>query len=151
MKNYIVLILMIVISNNPLQAQKIDEKDVPASIVSAAKEKSDGQVVVTMWVRDKNRGKYIASIFNPPVFMMIEIDMKGDWLSTYHTMTEENFPSAVMKTIKDSYISKGYEADNFLFVEKPGLSFYMLDVSSDDENLQIKLDANGKIFEKKIR
>jgi hypothetical protein len=83
--------------------------------------------------------------------MMIEIDMNGDWLSTYHTMTEENFPSAVMKMIKDSYISKGYEADNFLFVEKPGLSFYMVDVSSDDENLQIKLDANGKISEKKIR
>jgi hypothetical protein len=55
MKNYIVLTLIIVISNNPLQAQKIDEKDVPASIVSAAKEKSDGQEV-TMWVRDKNRG-----------------------------------------------------------------------------------------------
>jgi hypothetical protein len=150
MKNCIVIILTVMMLGNQVQAQKIEEKDVPARIVSVAKEKSKGQQV-TMWVRDKNREKYLASIFNSAVYMLIEIDMKGEWLSTYHTMTKENFPSAVMQTIKDTYTNKGYEADNFLFVEKPGLSFYMVDVSSDDENLQIKLDASGKISEKKIR
>lgn len=131
-------------------AQKVTEKEVPAEIVSIAKAKSKGNPV-TLWVRDPNRGKYIATILNEPTVMLIEISMKGEWLATQNALQERSFPAAAMKTISDHYLSKGYEASNYGYVEEPGGSYYVVDVSSDDEDLEIMLDSRGKILKTEAR
>jgi hypothetical protein len=150
MRNCIVVFLFVVLTSNPGHAQKVNEKDVPTVIVSLVKSKNNGQHV-TMWVRDKNRGKYIATVLNDTAPLVIEVNMKGEWLATNHLMLEAGFPPAVLKTLKETYLNKGYDASNFVFVEEPGQSYYRVDVSSEDEDVDIKLDVNGKILAKEAR
>jgi hypothetical protein len=150
MKKCIVVFLLVAIMSSRVHAQKVDEKDVPGAIVSLAKSKSKGQQV-TMWVRDKNRGKYIATILNDKAPLVIEISMKEEWLVTNHLMLETGLPLAALKMLKETYLSKGYEASNFVFVEEPGRSYYQVDVSSEDEDLGITFDATGKILEKEVQ
>jgi hypothetical protein len=150
MRNCIIVFLFVLLISNPGLAQKVDEKDVPAAIISLAKSRSNGQHVM-MWVRDKNRGKYIATILNDKAPLMIEINMKGEWLATSHLMLETSFPSAALKTLKETYLDKGYDASNFVFVEEPGRLYYQVDVSSKDEDLDITFDVYGKILTKEVR
>jgi hypothetical protein len=149
MKKYIVFLLLLPLYQLSY-AQKVTEKEVPSNIVSIAKAKSKGHPV-SMWVRDPNRNKYIATILSEPTVMLIEVSMKGEWLATQNALQEESFPAAPMKTIRDKYLSNGYEGSNYIFVEEPGRAYYLVDVSSDDEDLEIMLDTNGKILKAEAR
>jgi hypothetical protein len=149
-KECVVAFLFVAITITHINAQKVDEKDVPANIVSIAKSKSKGQAI-TMWVKDPKRSKYIATIMNNTAPLMVEISMKGEWLETDNLIREEQLPASVSRTLKENYLSKGYEADNFVFIEAPVKSYYQVDVSSEDENLSLKIDSEGKILSKQIR
>ncbi|MBT1698421.1 hypothetical protein KK083_16140 [Fulvivirgaceae bacterium PWU4] len=150
MKRCILFLLLLLLLCHFSHAQKVDEKDVPANIAAAVKARSGGSPV-TMWVRDQNRGKYIATLISPTAFKLIEVDMKGQWLGTQTALQEVDFPAAPMKTIREKYLSKGYEGSNYVFVEEPGRTYYTVDVSSEDEDLAVELDASGRILEAKTR
>lgn len=150
MKRCILFLLLLLLLQHLSHAQKVAEKDVPANIALAVKARSGGSPV-TMWVRDQNRGKYIATVISPAAFKLIEVDMKGQWLGTQSALQEVDFPAAPMKTIREKYLSKGYEGSNYVFVEEPGRTYYTVDVSSEDEDLEVELDASGRILEAKAR
>jgi hypothetical protein len=150
MKNCFFFLLPAIMLYQSAHAQKVLEKEVPANVVAVAKAKSKGNTV-SMWVRDPNRNKYIATVLNEGKFMLIEVSMKGAWLATSNALQEANFPAAVMETIRDNYLSKGYEGSNYVFMEEPGRAYYLVDVSSEDEDFHITLDAAGKILAKKNR
>lgn len=150
MKRCIVFLLLLLLLHHLSNAQKVAEKEVPANIVLAAKARAGGSPV-TMWVRDQNRNKYIATVISPRQFMLIEVSMKGQWLGTQNALKEADFPAVPMKTIREKYLNKGYEASNYVFIEEPGRTYYTVDVSSDDEDLAVELDGNGRILEAKAR
>ena len=61
------------------RAQQIKEAEVPANVKTVAAKQSNGQPV-TMWVLDKKRGKYIASVISTTAVAGIEISLDGKWI-----------------------------------------------------------------------
>ncbi len=130
-------------------AQQIKETEVPANVKAVALKQTNNRPV-TMWVLDKKRGKYIASVISNTAVMGIEISLDGKWIETTEGVLPGKMPAAVMKTANEGF--PGYELDNFFYVTAPNISpYYTVDASSDDEDLTLSIDSNGKILEKKQR
>ena len=130
-------------------AQQLKENEVPANIKTVASKQSNSQPI-TMWVLDKKRNKYVASVINNTAAMAIEIDLDGNWIETTAGVRPDKMPAAVMKSVDDNFSE--YELSNFFYVTAPNKSpYYTIDASSDDEDLTLSLDSTGKILEKKQR
>jgi hypothetical protein len=130
-------------------AQQIKEAEIPANVKAVALKQSSNQPV-TMWVLDKKRGKYIASIVSATAVQGIEVSLDGEWIKTTSGVRPDKMPTAVMKTASEGFL--GYELDNFFYVTAPDKApYYNVDASSDEEDLTLKIDANGKILEKEQR
>lgn len=120
--------------------------NIPANIKAAAEARAGGEKIVK-WTPDKTRNKYIATCLSEQVFRNIEIDMQGKWLRTTDALQPQKVPAKVMSTLKANYSSKGYEIDNYAYVEDHAEGkFYFADATSDDEDLTVYLDTNGKIL-----
>ncbi|HEX6223259.1 MAG TPA: PepSY-like domain-containing protein [Chryseolinea sp.] len=131
------------------RAQQIKEAEVPANVKAVAAKQSNGQPV-TMWVLDKKRGKYIASIISTTAVAGIEISLDGKWIETTAGVAPDRMPAAVMRAATEEFPS--YELDNFFYVTSPDKSpHYSVDASSDDEDLTLTIDPNGKILKKETR
>lgn len=131
------------------EAQQIKESEVPADVRAVASRQTNSQPV-TMWVLDKKRGKYIATLISNTAVKGIEISLDGKWIETTEGVLLANVPAPVMKAAKDGF--SGYELDNFFCVTAPGKSpHYTIDASSDHEDLTLTIDQNGKILEKEVR
>lgn len=131
-------------------AQQIKEAEVPANIRTVVTQQSDKQPV-TLWVLDKKRKKYIASIIRVPVLRNIEVSLDGKWLCTTDALTSDQFPLVVMQTVRESFLDKGYEGSNYIYIQEPGSKRYAVDLSSDDEDLHVVLDPAGKVLSKEAR
>ena len=143
------LILILVTLSLISVAQQIKEIEVPANIREVASAQTSSQPV-TMWVLDKKRGKYIASIISNTAVKGIEISLDGKWIETTEAILPLNLPGPVMKVAKDAF--PGYELDNFFLITAPGKApHYTVDASSDDEDLTLMIDPNGKILKKEQR
>jgi len=58
--------------------------------------------------------------------------------------------AAVMKAASETF--PAYELDNFFYVTAPDKApYYSVDASSDDEDLTLTIDPDGKILEKEQR
>ena len=127
-------------------AQQINESEVPANVKTVALKQSNDQAI-TMWVLDKKRNKYIASVISNTAVLGIEISLDGKWIETTAGVLPEKMPAAVMKSVKESF--PGYDLSNFFHITSPNKSpYYSVDASSDDEDLTLSLDPSGKILEK---
>ena len=103
-----------------------------------------------MWVLDKTRAKYIATVISNTAVQGIEISLDGKWIETTSGVPPDNMPQAVLKTAKEGF--PGYELDNYFYITTPDKSpYYTLNASSDDEDLTLSIDTKGKILEKKTR
>ena len=130
-------------------AQQIKEVDVPSNVKAVALKQSNNQPI-TMWVLDKKRSKYIATVISTTAVMGIEIGLDGHWIETTAGVLPDNMPGPVMKTASEGF--PGYELDNFFYVTGPDKPpFYTVDASSDDEDLTLSIEPNGKILEKELR
>jgi hypothetical protein len=130
-------------------AQQIKETDVPAGVKTVALKQSNNQPI-TMWVLDKKRGKSVASVISNTAVQGIEITLDGKWIETTSGVRPDNMPAAVLKTAQEGF--QGYELDNYFYITAPDKSpYYTVDASSDDEDLTLSIDPNGKILEKKQR
>ena len=125
------------------------ETDVPATVQTMALKQSNNQPV-NMWVLDKKRGKYIASVVTTTAVQAIEVSLDGKWIETTSGVPPDKMPSAVIKTASEGF--PGYELDNFFYVTAPDKSpYYNVDASSDDEDLTLTIDQNGRILKKEQR
>jgi hypothetical protein len=70
---------------------------------------------VTLWVLDKNRKKYIASVIRVPVLRNIEVSLGGKWLRTTDALSPDKLPASVMKTVRTDFLDKGYEGQQLHF------------------------------------
>lgn len=148
MKSFSLFLILIAISFISV-AQQIKEGEVPANVRDVAISQTNSQPV-TMWVLDKKRGKYIATIISNTSAKGIEISLDGKWIETTEAILPPNLPSPVMKAARDSY--PDYDLDNFFLVTAPGKApHYTVDASSDDEDLTLTIDPNGKILKKEQR
>jgi len=130
-------------------AQQLKEPEVPPNIKSVALKQSNN-LPITMWVLDKKRNKYVASVISNTAVMGIEIGLDGKWIETTAGVLPDKMPAPVMKTVKDGF--SGYEFSNFFYITTPDKSpYYTIDASSDDEDLSLSIDPNGKILEKETR
>lgn len=143
------LVLILVALSFCSAAQQIKESEVPADVKTVASRQADGQPV-TMWVLDKKRGKYIASIVSNTAVKGIEISLEGKWIETTEGVLPTRLPEPVMKAAKDGF--PGYELDNFFYITSPDKApFYTIDASSDDEDLTLSIDESGKVLKKEQR
>jgi hypothetical protein len=130
-------------------AQQLKEADVPANVKDVALKQSNNQTI-TMWVLDKKRSKYIASVISNSAVMGIEISLDGKWIETTAGVFPDKMPAGVMKAAQDGF--PGYELDNYFYVTAPDKSpYYTIDASSDDADLTLSIDPNGKLLGKKER
>lgn len=130
-------------------AQQIKESEVPASVKTVALKQSNG-LPITFWVLDKKRNKYVASVLSNTAALGIEISLDGKWIETTAGVLPEKMPATVMKIVKESF--PGYDLSNFFHITAPDKSpYYTIDASSDDEDLTVSIDADGKILEKEQR
>ena len=130
-------------------AQQIKESDVPANVKELALKQSSNEPI-TMWVLDKERNKYLATVVSTTAVMAIEISVDGKWIETTTAVFPDKMPAPVMKAATDGF--PGYELDNYFYVTTPDKSpYYIVDASSDDEGLTLSIDPKGKILEKKQR
>src|SRR5690606_3638807 len=143
LKQVVVLFFCFVLIAHAARGQKVEEKSVPADIRSVAKAQLDGHAV-GLWVLDKARDKYVASVLNETLFRTVEISLSGKWLATTDALQENKVPTAVMKAIQEKYMAKGFEASNYQFVRdsKAGL-FYSVELTSDERDLYLTLSEKG--------
>ena len=143
------LVIFFMVLCSVCTAQQIKEAEVPANVKAVAVKQSNNQPI-SMWVLDKKRGKYIASIVTSTAVQGIEVSLDGKWIKTTSGVHPNKMPAAVMKTASESF--PGYELDNFFYVTAPDKApYYNVDASSDDEDLTLTVDPNGKILEKEQR
>src|SRR5688500_3412295 len=83
-------------------AQQIKESEVPANVKAVALKQSNNQPV-TMWVLDKKRNKYVASIITEKAVQGIEIGLDGKWIETTAGVLPPNVPAPVMKAAKENF------------------------------------------------
>lgn len=103
-----------------------------------------------MWVLDKKRGKYVASLISNTSMKGVEISLDGKWIETTEAILPTNLPAPVMKVAKDN--CPGYELDNFFLITAPGKApHYSVDASSDEEDITLSIDPTGKILKKEQR
>jgi hypothetical protein len=148
MKIIPVLLLLLTFSLT-CAAQQLKEGEVPANVRAVASKQNSNQPI-TMWVLDKKRGKYIATVISNTAVRGIEISLNGNWLETTEGVAPVNLPGPVMKAASEGF--PGYELDNFFYYTSPDKApYYSIDASSDDEDLTLSIDADGKILQKKVR
>ena len=148
MKSFPLFLILLTVSFFS-SAQQIKENEVPPDVKAVAFEQTNSQPV-TMWVLDKKRSKYIATLISNTAVKGIEISLDGKWIETTEGVFPTNLPASVMKAAKEGF--PGYELDNFFYVTAPGKSpYYTIDASSNDEDLTLTIDQNGKILEKEQR
>ena len=147
---YIFLFCLLWCMSTAALAQQVKEADVPANIRTVVKQYSDKQPI-TLWVLDNKRKKYIASIIRVPVLRNIEVSLDGKWLRTTDALSPDQFPSVVMGAVRESFLNKGYEGSNYIYIQEPGNKRYAVDVSSDEEDLHVVLDPSGKVLSKEAR
>ena len=145
----IALVFLLIAVCSVCRAQQLKDAEVPANVKAVAAKQSNGQPI-TMWVLDKKRGKYIASIVSTTTVAGIEISLDGKWIETTAGVAPNKMPAAVMQAASDGF--PGYELDNFFYVTSGDKSpYYSVDASSDDEDLTLTIDPNGKILKKETR
>ena len=147
---YIFSLLLLLHIGAAACAQQVKEADVPANIRTVAAQQSDKQPI-TLWVLDKNRKKYIASIIRVPVLRNIEVSLDEKWLRTTDALSPDKFPTVVMNTVRTNFLDKGYDGSNYIFIQEPASKRYAVDLSSDDEDLHVVLDSSGKVLSKEAR
>jgi hypothetical protein len=143
------ILLFALVLSFPSAAQQIKESDVPSNVKAVALKQSNNQPI-TMWVLDKKRNKYVATVVSTTAVMGIEVSLEGNWIETTAGVFPDKMPAPVMKAAVESF--PGYELDNYFYITTPDKSpYYTVDASSDDEDLMLSIDSNGKILEKKQR
>ena len=148
MKSFFLILILITLSFISV-AQQIKETEVPENVRDVASAQTSSQPI-TMWVLDKKRGKYIASIISNTAVKGIEISLDGNWIETTEAILPPNLPAPVLRVAKDTFA--GYELDNFFLITAPGRApHYLVDASSDEEDLTITIDPSGKILKKEQR
>src|SRR5690606_33989292 len=131
---------------NTVLGQKVDEKNVPADIRAVARVQHEGNAV-GLWVLDKSRDRYVASVLEETHFRTVEISLAGKWLTTTDALQEKNGPAAVMKTVREKYLTEGFEASNYLFVrDSKGGDFYSVELTSDTSDVYLTLTEKGQLL-----
>ena len=103
-----------------------------------------------MWVLEKKREKYVASVISNTAVRGIEISLNGQWLETTEGVPPTNVPAAVMKAAKEGF--PAFELSNFFYNTAPDIApYYSIDASSDDEDLTLSIAPDGKILKKEVR
>jgi hypothetical protein len=147
---YIYSFLLLLHIGAAAYAQQVKEAEVPANIRTVVAQQNDKEPV-TLWVLDKNRKKYIASVIRVPVLRNIEVSLGGKWLRTTDALSPDKLPASVMKTVRTDFLDKGYEGSNYIFIQEPAGKRYAVDLSSDDDDLHLVLDPSGKVLSKEAR
>ena len=146
----LIFLLVAVLTTALCNAQVVKESQVPANVKAVANTKLEG-LKVGSWVLDKNRGYYVGTATSKDIFKMVTISLDGKWIETNQALQPGQVPAAIMASLKKNYLSKGYEGSNYVFVTDTKGKYYMADMSSDDEDLEITLDTNGKILKKEAQ
>lgn len=150
LKKIVLSFFCLVLVAHATLGQKVEEKNVPADIRSVATAQLNGHV--DLWILDKARNKYVASVMNEAVFRPVEISLTGKWLATTDALPESKIPTVVMKTIREKYLNKGFEGSNYQFVrDSKAASFYSVELISDDGDIYVKLNEKGQVVHEEER
>lgn len=140
---------LLVISTTFCHAQVLKEAEVPAHVKAMAL-KQNKNAPVQSWVLDKNRGKYIATTLTANALRGIEVSLEGKWLQTTESILPQNIPQTVMNAAKQAYPK--HEFSNLFYVTQPDKApYYSVDASSDDEDVTLTIDPDGKILETDVQ
>lgn len=145
MKN-LILSLLFITSISIAQAQRIENKDIPKSIV-ATFSKMYPQVKTSdvKWKLDK--GNYKAEFSNGKEYEVL-IDKYGNWLATEIEITDNDLPQSIKDSIyagefKDWKVTQIEQVEN-----NQSKILYELNVVKDGKEYEITYDPNGNLINK---
>lgn len=72
-------------------------------------------------------------------------DSDGTWKYTEYKIERKALPKAIIKTLSSEY--EDYTIGEIEVTESERMTIYRVNLESDDESMQIMIDANGRIIE----
>lgn len=123
------------------------QREIPQGVKATAEQKA-GTSKINKWVIDGQRNQYVAVLSNGAV---VEIDLGGKWIRTSENIPESRLPKAVSDALAP-YLGRGYEADNFVFVQEADTArFYTIDLTGDDDDATLFVSPQGNVIKKESR
>lgn len=134
-----------------IHAQQLKENDVPPNVKAVVRAHNKGEKV-SVWIKDGTRGTYVATSISESYLATVETSLKGDWIRTTTALEPASLPLAVMATLRTTYLNKGYEGSNYVQVEEPNqVLYYAMEVTSEDETLELRINPKGRIVSKVVQ
>lgn len=127
-----------------VNAQKMNAKDVPASVKSSLEK--NYSVKDADW--DKEGENYEASFEQKGTEISIVFDANGSILETEREIKKSELPIAIQNTLKKDYA--GFEIEEAARIETKGVITYEAEVEKGKMFLDLVFDANGKLLKKEI-
>jgi hypothetical protein len=140
MKTY--LIILMLGASTPLLAQKIDSKNVPASVKNSLNQNFG--VTIATWDKEgedyeanfKVQGKKASVVFSPT----------GIILETENTIDQSSLPASVKTTLEKDYA--GYKIEEAEKITSKGVIQYEAKVEKGEKSFELLFDVDGKLLKK---
>lgn len=127
-----------------VSAQKINAKDVPASVKGSLEK--NYAIKSADW--DKEGDNYEASFEQKGTEISIVFDANGSILETEREIKTSELPIAIQDTLKKDYA--GFEIEEAARIETKGVVTYEAEVEKGKMSLDLIFDATGKLLKKEI-
>jgi uncharacterized membrane protein YkoI len=140
MKTQLIIILALVATT--VQAQKMDSKDVPATVKSGFQKSY--MVKDAKW--DKEGDNYEASFKQKGKEMSVVIDAKGNIIETEVEIAKSELPAAVLEVLKKDYAE--FDIEEAAKITANGVITYEAEVEKGKQTFELIFDQQGKLLKK---
>ena len=119
--------------------------DVPVNIQKALKAKFPSAQDIE-WT---NGEIFLASFWAGDDYKEATFNKSGEWLETSTVLEEDKLPVNVVTSLTKS-LGEAYITYVLKMEKKDGSQFYVIDLSTETENLQVTTDLTGKVLKKMV-
>lgn len=140
----IIIVFGLGLAITQVNAQKMNAKDVPASVKSSLEK--NYAVKDADW--DKEGANYEASFEQKGTEISVVFDGAGSILETEREIKKSELPTPILDVLKKDY--SDFEVEEAARIEAKGSITYEAEVEKGKMSLDLIFDANGKLLKKEI-
>lgn len=140
----IIIVFGLGLAITQVNAQKMNAKDVPASVKSSLEK--NYAVKDADW--DKEGANYEASFEQKGTEISVVFDGAGSILETEREIKKSELPTPILDVLKKDY--SDFEVEEAARIETKGSITYEAEVEKGKMSLDLIFEANGKLLKKEI-
>ena len=125
-------------------AQKLNAKDVPASVKSSLEKNYN--VKDADWSREDS--DYEASFEQKGIEISVVFDSNGSVVETEREIKKSELPAAVLELLKKDYAD--FEIEEAARIENKGVITYETEIEKGRMSFELIFDAGGKLIKKEV-